>query len=81
MMEHMLKKTILLAAAMITIAISPLSAMAATDDSLIDGRLQGYGKVVYLDAGGTALSWLLMVALGVGALGVMFKSANRSHLD
>jgi len=36
---------------------------------------------VTLDTGGTALSWLLLILLAALCVGVVFKNANRSHLD
>ena len=47
-----------------------------------DGRLEGYAEKVIIDGGeSTALTWLLLVFLGMVSLSVMFKNARRSHLD
>jgi len=59
----------------------PLVAMAADDSKVYDGRLEGYPRSVTLELGGTALSWMLLVGLGILCLGALFKSAKRSHLD
>ena len=64
--------------------LCPLVAMAQDQPKKIepyDGRLEGYTKEVTLDAGSTALVWLLLIFLGVICLGVLFKNARRSHLD
>jgi hypothetical protein len=56
--------------------------LALADDApLIDGRLQGYRVTVNTPIGSTALTWLLLIGLGVVCAGVMFMSAKRSHLD
>jgi hypothetical protein len=36
---------------------------------------------VLVDNDSTALTWLLLVFLGMVTLGVMFKNAKRTHLD
>ena len=48
---------------------------------IYDARLEGYENNVTLDAGGTGLTWLLLVVLGVLCIGVLFKSGKRTHLD
>ena len=62
----------------------PLVALAQDQPKTIapyDGRLEGYGKQVTLDTGSTALTWMLLIFLGLICLGVLFKNARRSHLD
>ena len=86
MMVHMRRWIISLATAAMVLAMSPIMAMAQqqqpTDPSKIyDGRLEGFGRPMTLDAGGSALIWMLFVGLGVIGLGVLFKNAQRSHLD
>lgn len=67
------------------VASIPATARASSSDSeaptIYDARLQGYSQNVQLDSGSTALSWLLLCALGVICLGVTFKDAKRTHLD
>ena len=46
-----------------------------------DARLDNYAQNVILEPGGTALTWFLTVLLALLCVGVMFKNANRSHLD
>ncbi len=68
--------------AVLTVLSSPLVALAQDEESKIyDARLEGYANNVTLDAGGSGLTWLLLVVLAVLCLGVMFKTAGRSHLD
>ena len=69
--------------AVLTVLSSPLVAMALDEESTIyDARLEGYADKSYtLDAGGSGLTWLLLVVLAALCLGVMFKTAGRSHLD
>jgi len=47
-----------------------------------DGRLRGYEQpaVVIYDSS-TALSYMALIALTVISVGLMFKSARRTHLD
>ena len=58
-------------------------ASSSSDDEpeIYDARLLGYDKTVQLDSGSTALSWVLLIVLGVVTLGVLFKDAKRTHLD
>jgi hypothetical protein len=82
MIQSMRQKLFAFAAAMALLASMPLSALADDQTPVIDGRLQGYGtQPVVLDAGGTALTYLLLVGLGVLCIGVMLKNAKRTHLD
>ena len=68
--------------ALLTVLSSPLAAVAQDEESKIyDARLEGYGSNVTLDAGGSGLTWLLLVVLAALCLGVLFKTAGRSHLD
>jgi hypothetical protein len=46
-----------------------------------DARLENYAESVLLQSGGTAMAWLLLVALAVLCLAVLFKDARRTHLD
>jgi hypothetical protein len=55
--------------------------MAQEEIKYYDARLEGYPTNVTLDLGTTALTWLLFVFLSVVCIGVMFKSARRTHLD
>lgn len=73
----------------IMIALSSV-AMAQDDDESDrpDARTEGYltadGKVqqiVLKDGGGHATTWFILAGLGLLGLGVMFKTARRTHLD
>jgi hypothetical protein len=61
----------------------PALAMAQDDDSKYhpDARLEGYATSVSTGGATTALTWLLLVFLGVICFSVLFKNAKRTHLD
>jgi hypothetical protein len=80
MMRIMRSRLLSVVVGFMAIAMSPVLAMA-DDSKVYDGRLEGYGKGVTLEIGGTSLTWLLLVGVGILGLGVMFKNAKRSHLD
>ena len=62
--------------------LAPAAALAQEEDVKNDARLEGYAGKVIVDGGdSTALMWLLLVFLSMVALGVMFKSSKRTHLD
>lgn len=51
-------------------------------DAKPDARLEGYAENVKLSKpGSTALTWILMIGLGVICFAVLFKDAKRTHLD
>jgi hypothetical protein len=65
-----------------TLLATPLIAAAAEGEKEVyDARLEGYPQNVTLQGGSTALSWLLLIVLAALCVGVLFKNANRSHLD
>jgi len=53
----------------------------ADDDEQIDARLGGYTQGVKLEKSGVVLTWMLFGLLSVIGVSVLFKNANRSHLD
>jgi hypothetical protein len=66
----------------VVVVATPMTARAADDESTsYDARIEGYSQKVQLDAGSTALLWLLLVVLGVLSVAVLFKDAKRTHLD
>jgi hypothetical protein len=84
MMQRMRSRLLGFLIAFTAAVLCPLVALAQDQPKTIapyDGRLEGYGKEVTLDGGSTALTWLLLIFLGVVCLGVLFKNARRSHLD
>jgi hypothetical protein len=83
MMRMMRHRLIGLAIAFAAVALSPLIALGQDQPKIApyDGRIEGYGKQLTLDAGTSALTWLLLIFLGVVCLGVLFKHARRTHLD
>ena len=47
-----------------------------------DGRVRGYeGTGFVLEESSVALTYLAFIALSAIAIGVLFKSASRTHLD
>jgi hypothetical protein len=60
---------------------SPALARADQDTEEIDARLGGYSQGVKLEKSGVVLTWMLFGLLAVIGVSVLFKNANRSHLD
>ncbi len=67
--------------AIVLLAAAPGSVRADDEPEVYDARLQGYEQTVQLQSSSTALTWLLLVALGVVCVSVLFKDAKRTHLD
>ncbi len=65
------------------IGLPVASSFAATssDRESVDARLEGYTPDVTMQGTGVATAWFIAVGLGILCMGVMFKNANRSHLD
>ena len=62
--------------------LTPMVALAQEEEKYQpDARLQGYSMQVSTGGGTTALTWLLLVFLGVLCFSVLFKNAKRTHLD
>jgi hypothetical protein len=73
-------KIFTLAASAILLA-NPILAKA-DDTPPYDGRLTVLApNKAEMPQTGTAVTYLLFIGLGVACLGVLFKHANRSHLD
>ncbi len=71
--------TMILLIVMLTLSL-PTLVMAQDEEARGDARLENYSQNVSIE-GSTALSWILLMFLGVIGLGVMFKNAQRTHLD
>jgi hypothetical protein len=66
--------------AMLSLTAAPAHAQSDDEEKLPDARLMGYEKPINVK-GGTMGTYLLLALLGLLAVGITFKSANRSHLD
>jgi len=74
--------TALVASTVLLSAVSSASARPSDDDTpQPDARLLGYDKPVHLTEGSNALTYILLVGLGVLSCGVLFISSKRTHLD
>jgi hypothetical protein len=80
----------LLVAAAMSAGAGSVRAAAEEEGGLPEGRLQGYQKfdnkigslaLPEADQRGNAGTWFLLGGLGLLAVGVMFKSGKRTHLD
>ena len=62
--------------------LSPAS-YAQDEEVVYNPRVEGYAqdKNVRVEDGSTALTWLLLIFLGVICVSVTFKNAKRTHLD
>jgi hypothetical protein len=80
-----LKTALIGGAVTLAMLLTPLVSFASSNDNaekeVYDARLEVYPKGVTLDAGGPALTYFLLLVLAGLCLGVLFKNANRSHLD
>ena len=56
-------------------------ALAQEEEIKRDARLEGYPMNVSVPSDSTALTWILLIFLGMITLSVMFKNARRTHLD
>ena len=73
---------------LLTVAVPlllPALAMARpTEDesATLEGRFEGYAQQVRLtEPGSNAFTWITLIFLTIVTLSVLFKNANRSHLD
>jgi len=57
------------------------AAALADDTGPVDGRMAGFKEGIMAAPGSTAVTWLLLIGIGIVTVGVMFMSAKRSHLD
>ena len=48
---------------------------------LIDARYEGYPQVTTLEGNSSAMTWVLLVFLGVVCVAGLFKNSKRTHLD
>jgi hypothetical protein len=71
--------------ALAMVYLMPVAARASSssdeEKAPTDARLENYPQKVTLEEGGTAFSWIIFLVLAALCVGVMLKSANRSHLD
>ncbi len=60
-----------------------LAKPAEDESATLEARLEGYGQttVRLTDPGSTAFTWVVLILLTVIGILVLFKNANRSHLD
>lgn len=60
---------------------TPALSYGQDDEIKYDARLDTYAENVKMEASSTALTWLLLVGLGIVCFAVLFKDARRTHLD
>jgi hypothetical protein len=72
---------LMLAAMLVCAAMAPVMAWADDAPEPYDARMLGYPGNVQLDGGSTALTWIVLVLLGILTVAVLFKDAKRTHLD
>lgn len=85
-MIHAMKRRIsaIFLAFTFALAIPAVSLAQDEDKPKFDARLTGYkdgANMALKDAGGTALTWLLLIALTGLCVGVLFINSKRTHLD
>lgn len=63
-------------------SLLPVSAARAEDEKgPTEARLENYPTKVTLEESSSALTWVIFLVLAGLTVGVMFKNANRTHLD
>jgi hypothetical protein len=85
LMQPMMKasRRFVVVLALLSAFLMPVSTTYAQDDEKppTEARLENYPSKVTLDGGGAATSWILFIVLTGLTVLVMFKNANRTHLD
>lgn len=79
-MIHGARRFVLVVACAMPMVLTPSVRAADDDEEVPDARLMGYQNPVNL-GGGNAGNYILLGFLGVLTCGILFKNANRSHLD
>lgn len=78
-MTHRVRHALLALLCCVPLAL-PSTARAQDEEEVPDARLMGYQEPVNL-GGGNAGNYILLGFLAVLTCGILFKNANRSHLD
>ncbi len=83
MKQRMLNRAVQWMGVLLVMFMTPALALARQSEEreIVDARLEGYARDVTLHGGGSGLTWLLFIVLGIIALAALFKSAHRTHLD
>jgi hypothetical protein len=85
MMARMKRSFLLRWVAIAMLMLAPASSALARSDQpekdVYDARLEGYQNNPTLPAGGSGLTWVAMIVLGVLCCAGLFKDARRTHLD
>jgi len=82
--HHSLRIYTRLLAVAIPLLLPALAMARPTEDesAALEGRLEGYGQTVRLaEPGSNAFTWIVLIFLTIITLSVLFKNANRTHLD
>ena len=81
-MTHRVRHTIFALAVAIPLVLTTTAQAASRDDDeeIPDARLMGYTTPVNL-GGGNAGNYIMAGLLAFLTCGILFKNANRSHLD
>lgn len=81
-MTHRVRHTLLAIACAIPLMASSTASAAPRDDEeeVPDARLMGYQTAVNLGGSNTG-NYIMLGALAALTCGILFKNANRSHLD
>jgi hypothetical protein len=74
-------KQLALVASVVTMVIAAPASAKADDEVQPDARLLGYDARIEMKDNSTALTYLLLVGLGVLGCGVLFINSKRTHLD
>ena len=79
-MTHRVRHTLLAIACAIPLLATSTARAADDDEEVPDARLMGYQTAVNLGSSNTG-NYILLGALAALTCGILFKNANRSHLD